>query len=111
MSKEDDVERDVEINIRKIIRKIIGVNKYFTLFDCKNVSDIVICRNILIPKIFFIELKNHKESTGRIGVGDIYGKGFQLEILKNQPKYLEENLIWVFTRENDSQQPPPKAVA
>ena len=96
------IERDIEKNIRNVIRKIIGVNKYFTLFDSKNVSDIVICRNILIPKIFFIELKHHKESTGRIGFGDISGNGYQPEILKNQPKYLEENLIWVFTRENDN---------
>jgi len=95
-------ELEVEISIRNIIREIIGAKKYFTLFDSKDVTDIIICRNIVIPKIFFIEVKHYTEKIGRIGFGDTSGKGFQPEVLKKQPKYLEENFIWVFTREKDN---------
>jgi len=99
---EKNTEIAVENHIREIIsNKIIGIKNYFTLLDSKNVSDIIICRNIIIPKIFFIEVKHYSKKKGRIGFGDASGAGFQSEILKKRPRYLEENLIWVFQKEND----------
>ena len=95
-------ENNVENNIREIIQnKIIGSKNYFTLLDNKNVADIIICRNIIIPKIFFIEVKHYSDKKGRIGFGDANGGGFQPEILRKRPAYLEDNLIWVFQKEND----------
>ena len=91
----------VENHLREIIQnKIIGSKNYFTLLDSKNVADIIICRNIIIPKIFFIEVKHYSSKKGRIGFGDANGTGFQPEILRKRPKYLEDNLIWVFQKES-----------
>ena len=99
---ETSTENTVENHIREIIsNKIIGIKNHFTLLDSKNVADIIICRNIIIPKIFFIEVKHYSKKKGRIGFGDASGAGFQPEILTKRPKYLEENLIWVFQKEND----------
>jgi len=90
-----------ENHIRDIIQsKIIGSKNYFTLLDSKNVADIIICRNIIIPKIYFIEVKHYSNKKGRIGFGDANGTGFQPEILRKRPKYFEDNLIWVFQKEN-----------
>jgi hypothetical protein len=99
---ENKNESLVENRIREIIKnKIIGNNNYFTLLESKNVADIIICRNIIIPKIYFIEVKHYSSKKGRIGFGDANGKGFQPEILIQRPKYLEDNLIWVFQKENE----------
>jgi len=99
---ETNSEIAAENHIREIIsNKIIGIKNYFTLLDSKNVSDIIICRNIILPKIFFIEVKHYSKKKGRIGFGNASGAGFQSEILQKRPKYLEENLIWVFIKEND----------
>jgi hypothetical protein len=93
-------EINIENNIRTIINKnIIGEKNDFTLLDSKNVADIIICRNIIIPKIFFIEVKHWSSTNNRIGFGD--GNGFQPEILNKRPKYFEDNLIWTFQKEND----------
>jgi hypothetical protein len=95
-------EIDFENHIREIINnKIICSKADFTLLDSKNVADIIICRNINIPKIFFIEVKHYSDKKGRIGFGDNSGYGFQPEILRKRPKYLEDSLIWVFQKEND----------
>jgi len=94
-------EINVENRIRElIINKIIGSKNYYTIFDSKNVADIIICRNIIIPKIYFIEVKHYSSKKGRIGFGDANGAGFQPEILRKRPKYLEDNLLWVFQKEN-----------
>jgi hypothetical protein len=93
-----------ENHIRKIINtKIIGTKKNFTLLDSKNVADIIICRNINIAKIFFIEVKHYSPAKriGGVGFGDGEGKGFQPEILIKRPVYFENNLIWVFGQVND----------
>jgi hypothetical protein len=95
-------EIDFENHIRKIIaEKIISSKKYFTLFESKNVADIIICRNIFVPKIFFIEVKHYSEIKGRIGFGNSDGGGFQPEILKSKAKYFDKNLIWVFKKEQN----------
>jgi hypothetical protein len=97
-------EIDFENNIRKIINnKIICSKNYFSLLDCKNVADIIICRNTNIPKIFFIEVKHYSPTKriGGVGFGDGKGNGFQPEILTKRPIYFENNLIWVFGQSND----------
>ena len=92
----------VENRIRELIKnKIIGNKDYFTILDSKNVADIIICRNIIIPKIFFLEIKHYSDKKGRIGFGDANGGGFQPEILRKRPKYLEDNLLWIFQKENN----------
>jgi hypothetical protein len=97
-----DKEIDFENHIREIIsNKIIGSKDNFTLLDSKNVADIIICRNIIIPKVFFIEVKHYSNKNGRIGFGDANGYGFQPEILRKRPKYFEDSLIWTFQKEND----------
>lgn len=97
-----DNELFVENRIRELIKnKIIGDKDYFTILDSKNVADIIICRNIIIPKIYFIEVKHYSSKKGRIGFGDANGAGFQPEILRKRPKYFEDNLIWVFQKEGN----------
>ena len=101
MENESNNEFVFENHIREIIQNsIIGSKDYFTLLDSKNVADIIICRNIIITKIFFIEVKHYSSKKGRIGFGDAIGAGFQPEILRKRPKYFEENLIWVFQNES-----------
>jgi hypothetical protein len=104
--EKDEKESDFEDHIRKIIsKKIIAGKKHFTMFKNKDVVDIIICRNIFVPKIFFIEVKHYSETKGRIGFGKGDGGGLQPEILKsvlkNGAKYFDNNLIWVFKREHD----------
>jgi hypothetical protein len=98
----ENKEIDFENHIREIIKdKIIYSSNDFTLLDNKNVADIIICRNIYIPKLFFIEVKHYSYKKGRIGFGDRRGSGFQPEILRKRPKYFEDSLIWTFQKEND----------
>jgi hypothetical protein len=100
MAKEKEI--DFENHIREIINnKIICSKSDFILLDSKNVADIIICRNIIVPKLFFIEVKHCSDRKGRIGFGDASGAGFQPEILRKRPKYFEDNLIWIFGKEND----------
>jgi hypothetical protein len=107
LDKEQQMARGEEIIIETHIRKIIidnivyGKND-FILLDSKNIADIIICRNILIPRIFLIEVKHYSGRNGRIGFGDGNGSGFQPEILTKRPKYFEDSLIWTFQKENDS---------
>ena len=68
-----------EKHIREIIKnKIISKNKDFTLLESKNIADIIICRNKIKPKIYFIEVKYYssKKRKGGVGFGDNKGKGF-----------------------------------
>jgi hypothetical protein len=92
----------IEGRIRTIINQnIIGEKESFTLMDSKNVADIIVCRNTNIPKIFFIEVKHYSDTNGRIGFGDSNGTGFQPEILTKRSQYFEDNLVWIFQKEND----------
>lgn len=70
----------------------------------KNVSDIVLCQeDDTQPLILFVEVKYHKTSHGRIGLGNASGKGYQTEILLKRPLYLERYLRWLVT-DQDSEQ-------
>jgi hypothetical protein len=96
------MESLIENHIRKIINDNILCGKNdFTLLDSKIVADIIICRNIVVLKIFFIEVKHYSGKNGRIGFGNSNGTGFQPEILIKRPQYFEDNLIWTFQNEND----------
>ena len=102
MTKEDIKEKNIENRIREIIKNsIICSRNDFTLLDNKDVTDIIICRNINIPKIFFIEVKYYTNKKGRIGFGNPDGSGFQPEVLRKTPKYFENSFIWIFKKEND----------
>jgi len=45
--------------------------------------------------ILFVETKYHKFANGRIGFGNASGKGYQTEILRKRPLYLEKCLRWI----------------
>ena len=101
--KKNTVEKQIETHIRKIIAdNILKKNRRFVMLDSKDVVDILICDNGKSPKLFFIEIKYYTKRKDRINIGDENGDGYQPEILKNPPKYFENNLIWVFQRENDN---------
>ena len=100
-------EIEIELNIRNIIsEKVIPLcqknNICIELLESKVVADIIICRNSETPKLFFLEVKHFNSINNRIGFGDRKGGGFQPEILFKRPKYFEENMRWVFCKENDN---------
>jgi len=95
-------EADFEHKIRNLItaRVVPQVNGIIMLTN-KSVSDIILCKETDITKLFFIELKFYTQKHGRIGFGEQDGTGIQPEILKKRPQYFEKHLRWVFGREND----------
>jgi hypothetical protein len=66
----------------------------------KKAVDIIICKNKPTPELFFIEVKYHKNSHGRLGFGSGKGVGFQPEILSKKPEYFEKNLRWILFYED-----------
>jgi hypothetical protein len=57
--------------------------------------DILICKNGTKPDLFFIEVKYHRHSHGRLGFGHAKGGGFQPELLINNPSYFRSNMRWI----------------
>ena len=103
MPKEDKKEIQIENHIRKIINEnIIKKYPHLVMLENKDVFDILICDNGNPSKLFFIEVKHYSKKKNRLGFGDGYGKGYQPEILQKRPAYFENNLIWVFQKENDN---------
>ena len=103
MPKEDKEEIQIENHIRKIINEnIIKKSPHLVMLENKDVFDILICDNGNPSKLFFIEVKHYSKKKNRLGFGDGYGKGYQPEILQKRPAYFENNLIWVFQKENDN---------
>jgi hypothetical protein len=96
-------ESEFEEHIRKLIfNEIISVSSNFLLLENKDVVDIIICDNsILQPKLFFVEVKFSTQIKGRIGFGTANGNGFQPEILSKIPQYFNQNMLWIFGKEND----------
>jgi hypothetical protein len=70
------------------------------LFDFKKAVDILIARNGVNPKLFFIEVKYHKPNHGRLGFGHSKGGGFQPEVLITTTDYFEDNMRWILGEEN-----------
>lgn len=96
-------ESEFEQHIRNLIlNEIISVSSNLVLLENKDVVDIIICdNNTSLPKLFFIEVKFSTQIKGRIGFGTANGKGFQPEILSKIPQYFNQNMLWIFGKEND----------
>ncbi len=96
-------EKEFEAHIRALIKEQI-TSRFpdIYLLENKKAVDILICRDQPDPKLFFIEVKYHKSSLGRLGFGSQGGRGFQPEILKKQPVYFEQNLRWVIGNESNT---------
>jgi len=103
LPKEDKKEIQIENHIRKIINEnIIKKYPHLVMLENKDVFDILICDNGNPSKLFFIEVKHYSKKNNRLGFGDSDGNGYQPEILQKRPAYFENNLIWVFQKENDN---------
>ena len=93
-------EAEFEAYIRKLIgREITAKNKSIYALENKKAVDILICRDAPEPDLFFIEVKYHKNSHGRLGFGSSSGGGFQPEIVSRKPAYFESNLRWAIASE------------
>lgn len=89
-------EKAFEEHIRKLIKEnILPLNKDLVLFDNKKAVDILICKNGKKPALFFLEIKYHKRSHGRLSTGHGKGGGFQPEIISKLPIYFEHNMRWI----------------
>lgn len=94
-------EGEFEKHVRQdILVQIIGGNENYKLFNFKKAVDILIARNGQDSKLFFIEIKYHKNSHKRLGFGQSKGSGFQPELLKHSTDYFENNLKWILGNEN-----------
>lgn len=90
-----------ENHIREVIlEEIISGNENYKLFNFKKSVDILIAKNGIKPELYFIEIKYHKNSHGRLGVGHRKGGGFQPELLKDRCDYFDKNLRWILGKEN-----------
>jgi hypothetical protein len=89
-----------EVSFEKHIREIIALNitaknpEVYAL-NYKTVGDIVICRDGIVPALYFLEIKYYQMSKGRLGFGNRAGEGIQPEILVRKPAYFESNLRWL----------------
>lgn len=93
-------ETEFEAYLRELIQsRICSNNPDLQLLDNKKSVDILICRNGANSKAFFIEVKFHKKSHGRLGFGSGGGKGIQPEVVSKQPDYFETHLRWIIADE------------
>lgn len=89
-------EKLFEEHIRNLITKhILPKDKELIMFQNKKAVDVLLCRNGKKPALYFIEIKYHKRSHGRLSTGHSKGGGFQPEILSRLPVYFEKNMRWV----------------
>lgn len=72
-----------------------NANGTFKLLKSDKALDIPICKEGNNPKLFFLELKCHQTSHGRLGIGHGYGGGFQVEVLTIMPDYFNKYLKWL----------------
>lgn len=94
-------ETAFENHIRKdILNNIIFENQCYKLFNFKKAVDVLIAKNGAKPELFFLEIKYHKKSHGRLGFGHGKGGGFQPELLKDSTDYFEKNLRWILGNED-----------
>jgi len=97
-----ELEISYENRVRTILKeKIMPQYPEIQVLDSKVLADIIICRNDANPKIFFLEIKHSSIRNNRTGFGTRGKVTFQPEILSTRPKYLEDNMRWVFFKEND----------
>ncbi|MFD1616560.1 hypothetical protein [Gelatiniphilus marinus] len=89
-------EPQFENHIRQdILIPILSDKKDYKLYNFKKAVDVLIAQNGHIPKLYFLEIKYHKKSNGRLGFGSGKGTGFQPEMLKDRTDYFETNLRWI----------------
>ncbi len=97
-------EIEFENHIRQdILSEVLASKKEFKLFNFKKAVDVLIAKNGLSPKLYFIEIKYHKKNHGRLGFGQGKGAGFQPEVLKDKTTYFEENMRWILGHEDSEQ--------
>lgn len=97
-------ETEFENHIRQnILKEILAEKEAFKLFNFKKAVDVLIAKNGKDPKLFFIEIKYHKKSHGRLGFGQGKGAGFQPEVLKDKTTYFEGNMRWILGHEDSEQ--------
>ncbi|GLX86965.1 hypothetical protein tloyanaT_32180 [Thalassotalea loyana] len=96
-------ESEFESYLRDLIKaQVCSKHDELVLFENKKAVDILICRNGDRPALFFLEVKFHKNSHGRLGFGSSSGGGFQPEIVSKAPDYFESNLMWLIAGEGHS---------
>lgn len=84
----------------ELSRQLESGDGSYVVLRSKNVNDIIICKASPAPNIAaFVEVKYAKASSGRIGVGDGRGGGFQPEILIRRPAYFEQFTRWLVASE------------
>ena len=94
-------EKEFEAQVRELIGEyILPCDKNLVLFDNKKAVDILLCRNGKKSGLYFLEIKYHKRSHGRLSTGHGKGGGFQPEILLRLPTYFESNMRWVLGLED-----------
>lgn len=96
-------EADLERFVRQVLEKHVPKQcPNVHVLESKKMVDIVLYRDPPEAALFFIEVKFHQKAHGRLGFGGGGGKGFQPEILRKRPLYLEEHLRWVLSRDSRS---------
>lgn len=91
-----DNEKNFEEYLREtIIAPLLKNHSEYYLMKSKKAVDILICKNGEKPALFFIEVKYHRHSHGRLGFGHAKGGGFQPELLINNPSYFHSNMRWI----------------
>ena len=89
-------ESAFEDHLRRLIdSRIASENPSVCALCHKTIGDIVIVRDGRSPAVFFVEVKYHQSSSGRVGIGTSSGAGIQTEILLKRPAYFETHLRWV----------------
>lgn len=92
-------EEDLRVWLLKELRKRLPATS--VVLDSKNVSDVIVCANTRNgPAALFVEVKYLTDRSGRIGIGDWEGKGFQPEILSKRPRYFELYTRWLIAAED-----------
>jgi len=96
MSKDFNSEKEFEGHLRRdIISPLLKEYPVYYMMESKKAVDILICKNGKEPALFFIEVKYHRHSHGRLGFGHAKGGGFQPELLIQKPTYFQNNMRWI----------------
>ena len=82
-------ECEFEAHVRKLlVSEVATPHSGLTILEYRGITDIVICREIPSPAVFFIELKYAKDMIG-------VAEGIQSEILLKRPRYMDNHLMWL----------------
>ncbi len=79
---------------------LVSAGPQYLVLRSKNVNDIIVCKSSNGRDVaLFVEVKYHRASFGRIGLGDGRGQGFQPEILARRAAYFERYVRWLIGSE------------